>query len=125
MEDVSLGDHLWQIGVLENLPIKASNFTSETIERKFKILAEKWQRETAVLSIISQKVLHPAYQQIIGMGSDALPLLLRELERSPNHWFWALKAITGANPIHPRNRGRLKLMAQDWLEWGRDHGYEW
>lgn len=76
-----------------------------------------------MLSALSQKVIHPAYQRIIGMGEQVVPLLLQELERQPNHWFWALKAITGASPIKPEHRGRISQMAQDWLEWGRDHGY--
>jgi hypothetical protein len=39
-------------------------------------------------------VTHPAYQQIIGLGKEALPLLFGELRRAPDHWFWALRAIT-------------------------------
>lgn len=92
-------------------------------ERLFNQLASQWESETGMLSVLSQKVLHPAYQRIIGMGEKAIPLLLKELEREPNHWFWALRAITGVNPVKPENRGRIKRMAQDWLDWGRDHGY--
>lgn len=76
-----------------------------------------------MLSILSKKVIHPAYQRIIGMGDKAIPLLMRELKREPNHWFWALRAITGANPVKPENRGRVKRMAQDWLDWGHEHDY--
>jgi hypothetical protein len=61
--------------------------------------------------------LHPAYQQIIGMGPVALPFLLRALRRRPEHWFWALKAITGADPVQPEHRGQVRMMAADWLEW--------
>lgn len=43
--------------------------------------------------------MHPAYQQIIGMGEKALPLILRDLrDRPTGHWFWALNAITGEEP---------------------------
>jgi hypothetical protein len=65
--------------------------------------------------------MHPAYQQIIGMGVDALPLILRELEREPDHWFWALEAITGENPVPPTDRGRLNEMARAWLRWASEH----
>ena len=44
-------------------------------------------------------------------GAAAVPLILRELERSIDHWFWALGAITGANPIVEEHRGRLGLIA--------------
>jgi hypothetical protein len=67
--------------------------------------------------------MHPAYQQIIGIGPAAVPLLLRELERDVDHWFWALKAITGVDPVPPASRGKVREMAAAWLRWGRDQGY--
>jgi len=42
---------------------------------------------------------HHAYQRIIGMGDQAIPLLLRELQREVDLWFWALEAITGEDPF--------------------------
>jgi hypothetical protein len=59
--------------------------------------------------------MHPAYQQIIGLGPAGVPLLLRELEREPDHWFWALRAITGEDPVPEEARGRLREMAAAWL----------
>jgi hypothetical protein len=43
--------------------------------------------------------LQPAHQQIIGMGNEAIPLILDELQREEDHWFWALNAITGDVPV--------------------------
>jgi hypothetical protein len=122
---VALGDRSWQMDVLNTWSISRESYQRKILEFKFRSLAQQWQQETALLSRLDQKVLHPAYQQIIGIGAEVLPLIFLELEQQPNHWFWALKAITGANPIKPEHRGRVKLMAQDWLKWGRDHGYEW
>jgi hypothetical protein len=67
--------------------------------------------------------MHPAYQQIIGLDSPALPLILLELRRELDHWFWALKAITGQDPVPPESRGRVQKMTDAWLDWGREHGY--
>src|SRR2546427_853631 len=67
-------------------------------ERLFHKLAEQWRKETAHLSLVIKKVTHPAYQRIIGLGLDAVPLILCELQRRPSNWFWALKAITGVDP---------------------------
>jgi hypothetical protein len=69
--------------------------------------------------------MHPAYQQIIGMGREVVPLILRELEREPDHWFWALKAITGEDPVPEQHRGRVRAMADAWIRWGREHGLLW
>jgi hypothetical protein len=66
----------------------------------------------------------PSYQRIIGLGPAVLPFLLRELEREPDHWFWALKAITGADPVPPSSRGKVREMARFWIEWGRQQGYQ-
>ncbi len=95
------------------------------IETTFLELTEQWRRETGMLSVTSKISMHPAYQRIIGIGQPVVPLIMRELEREPDHWFWALSAITGANPVKPEQRGRLNQMAQAWIEWGKANGYRW
>jgi hypothetical protein len=114
-----------QIDIVKGVNFKPRLLSNSTTGYKFKQLASQWKADTAMLSDLSQKVIHPAYQRIIGMGPDVIPLLLQELNQQPNHWFWALRAITGANPVKSENRGRIKRMAQDWLDWGHDHGYKW
>ena len=95
------------------------------IEVTFLELTEQWRRETGMMSLVSKMSMHPAYQRIIGMGQAVVPLILRELEQEPDHWFWALQAITGANPVKSEQRGRLKQMAEAWIQWGRENGYRW
>jgi len=87
-------------------------------EKKFSELAEKWREETRYLSSVRDMVLHPAYQQIIGMGREALPFLFEELKRQPDHWFWALHAITGEDPVPPEEKGNVEAMTRRWLLWG-------
>ncbi|MBA5866943.1 MAG: hypothetical protein GDA67_09660 [Nitrospira sp. CR1.3] len=89
---------------------------------KFLALAELWRRDVQFMSSVTEMVLHPAYQRIIGMGFAVVPYLLRELERAPDHWFWALTAITGADPVQPEHRGKLRKMADAWLRWGKEQG---
>jgi hypothetical protein len=85
--------------------------------------ARQWKSETRYVSSTSDMVLHPAYQRIIGLGPAAVPLILDELRREPNHWFWALKAITGEDPVPPADRGRLDRMTAAWLAWGQRAGF--
>ncbi|HIK12728.1 MAG TPA: hypothetical protein IGS52_21125 [Oscillatoriaceae cyanobacterium M33_DOE_052] len=85
----------------------------------------EWELAVGGSSFGAEKYSHPAYQEIIAMGSAAIPLLLRELEQRPNHWFEALRTIAGANPIQPSQRGRIKQMAVAWLQWGQENGYQW
>jgi hypothetical protein len=95
----------------------------DDIEATFQGLAARWERETAAHSSVSQVALHPAYQQIIGLGSAAIPLILHEMEQRPNHWFWALRAISGEDPIAPEQRGDMREMTAAWLRWGASAGY--
>ena len=93
--------------------------------REFNDLAEKWRRETGMMSSLEDKFLHPAYLRIIGMGKDAIPLILEEMKQRPGHWFCALKAITGENPMRPDHAGNLNQMTEDWLAWGERNGHIW
>ena len=58
-----------------------SNGGTATLEQVFIRLAEQWRRETLAMSSLTDIVLHPAYYQIIGMGTVALPWVLRELQQ--------------------------------------------
>lgn len=91
----------------------------------FEALASEWKEQVGGSSFVAEKTRHPAYHKIIEMGQVVVPFLLRELEQKPTHWFEALKAITGENPVQPEQRGRTKQMAQAWLKWGREQGYNW
>lgn len=115
----------WEIGFSTSLTESENAFPATAAAERFEMLARKWREECAHLSAVREMVLHPAYQQIIGMGKDAIPFLLRELERQPDHWFWALWAITQENPVRPEHQGRVRKMAQDWLEWAKQEGIQW
>jgi len=93
--------------------------------QKFYSLAEAWRQDIRFTSSLTQMILYPTYQRIIGMGFAAVPFLLRELERKPDHWFWALHAITGADPVQPEDRGKLRKMAEVWLKWGKEQRLTW
>ncbi len=97
----------------------------ETAESLFNRLAAQWRQERGATSWAFEMAMLPSYQRVIGMGPAAIPFILRELERQPDHWFWALKSITGANPVKPPQRGKIKEMAQAWLDWARQRGYRW
>jgi len=95
------------------------------LRQEFTRLADQWRRERGATSLAKRLAEHPAYRQIVAMGDEAVPWILAELEREPDHWFVALHEITGASPVPEPSRGKLKEMAQAWIEWGRQHGYRW
>lgn len=96
---------------------------SAEVSSAFNALAFKWRVETEFASSVNEMAIHPAYQQIIGMGEKVVPVLLRELQRRPDHWFWALKAITRQDPVPDEARGDFDAMVAAWLRWGRTQGY--
>jgi uncharacterized protein (DUF433 family) len=100
---------------------KMARPSSDSIEALFQKLVNEWRKETAHLSLIAKKVMHPAYQRIIGLGPRAIPLILRELEQKPGFWFWALQALTGEDPASPD--ATVDETAQAWLQWGKEHQY--
>ena len=93
------------------------------IAEKFQRLSDEWRSKTAYASSILEIATTPEYQQIIGMGRAVVPLILQELARSPDHWFWALKAITGEDPVPEQDRGNFEKMTGAWLAWGAANGY--
>jgi cold shock CspA family protein len=94
----------------------------KTARDRFDKLAKRWLAESRHMSDVTAMVMLPSYQEIVGIGPDAVPLMLERLKRAPEHWFWALRAITGANPVPDADRGRVSAMAQEWVNWGHEHG---
>lgn len=97
----------------------------EELETIFNNLVDQWKKETRGISSNTELILHPAYQQIIDMGKDVIPLLLRELEKKSGRWFWALKSISRENPVPADKIGKTKVMIDIWLDWGKRNGYQW
>ena len=89
----------------------------------FDRLAEEWRHDRPRGVDVADMVMHPSYQRIIGMGEDAIPMILSELDRQPDHWFWALHSITGVDPVPEECQGNIAGMANAWLEWGRQNGF--
>jgi hypothetical protein len=100
----------------------SGRLVSQEMVRRFNELAARWREDTEFHS--SPKILfeHPAYQEIIGFGPDVLPLLLKDMEETGSFWFWALKAITGENPVPYADRGDIPRVTEHWLNWGRERG---
>ena len=106
-----------ELGVASELALAED----EDKERKFRRLADQWVCETEHVSSIKKASMHPAYQRIIGMGPAVVPYLLREIEQNPDHWFWALNAITEEDPAAGEDSLDGAKMA--WLQWGKEKGY--
>lgn len=90
---------------------------------KFGELVAAWKTGSMHMSNSAQMALLRPYQQIIGLGWPAIPLILGELQREPDHWFWALEMITQQNPVDPSSLGNIREMTESWIQWGIENGF--
>lgn len=120
-----------EIRALEPLPVDWSEGQllrvekaddSDDVARRFHALVRSWKSETTFLSSISDIVAHPAYQEIIALGPAVVPLILDEMRREADQWFWALQTLTGENPAPLAAQGNMKEMTAHWLKWAEKHG---
>jgi hypothetical protein len=100
--------------------IKAVTGEAE-LEQKFQRLAKEWRKETRHISSIRERSMNRAYQRIIAMGKPALLFILRDLQRTRDHWLWALNMIEDENPA-----SHIEIFdeaVEAWLDWGKQRGY--
>ncbi len=96
-------------------------FASRELQAEFHALVDQWQTETSFHSSLGEIFTNQAYQRIMAMGRDALPLILAELRRKPGHWFYALEKIAGRDMAEGAKTFAEARTA--WLRWGRDNNY--
>ena len=77
----------------------------------------------AVFVELAQMAMLRPYQQIVGMGMIAVPLILEELHREPDQWFWALECITEENPVPRTGRRPGKGDGRRLDPFGAEHGF--
>lgn len=98
----------------------------ESLGDRFRKQAEKWQRETRHLSSPLQKMIHPSYQAILGMGAEhkqeIVSFMLRDLQQNQGDWFLALSYLTQADPTNPKDAGKTAKLAGAWIKWGKEKG---
>jgi hypothetical protein len=104
-----------------HLESPASSIRERRRER-FGRLSRQWREDTQWLSSTTDIAMHPAYQAIIGMGPDALQMILDDLRANSGYWYWALKAISNDDPVPPGDRGAIRKMKSAWLRWGEQKG---
>jgi hypothetical protein len=90
------------------------------IAHSFDSLTEEWREATAVESNLERIVMNEAYQRIIGLGPQVLPHILKDLEETLDHWFWALTAIVGEDKAIGQTS--VGAAAEAWLAWARSIG---
>jgi hypothetical protein len=97
--------------------------TDQEVRERFYSLLHEFKEDTHFLSNYAKKFSHPAYAGILGLGPQAIPLILKELQAgSGGVWFHALASISGENPVAPGHESSASMMRADWIAWGRRNG---
>jgi hypothetical protein len=112
---------------MATLPVKQTPDTpaADTVEHRFRQLEATWMAEVGHHSSTTKLVNHRAFQEIIRLGQAVVPFMLQDLEKRPRLWVWALREITGADPVPVSDRGNIAKMSEAWLRWARAKGYLW
>lgn len=90
---------------------------------QFQELSRDWKAKRGASSSLADMSMLEPYQKIIGMGPDAVPLILAQLRAEgsePDQWFWALRILTGINPVKLEDQGDFRAMARAWIDWGSE-----
>lgn len=94
---------------------EASAGPPRSVRKRFDRLVEEWTQDVMFASSSHDIVLHRAYQQVIGLGRQVIPLIYEEMVAGELHWSWALYAITGVNPAAETDSPRDATDA--WMRW--------
>jgi hypothetical protein len=94
------------------------------IRAQFQELVKAWKVDRRSYSSSTDALInHAAYRKIIALGPVAIPFILGELQKEPDHWFPALAMLAKDNPVPPEARGDLDKMTKIWLAWGKAKGH--
>jgi hypothetical protein len=86
-----------------------------SLEDKFNALADAWDDHNLGSPKIDYRSL--SVLQIIGMGPNVIPFLIKRLESGETRWIFALKCITGEEAESPDMRGDANQVIDSWSNW--------
>jgi hypothetical protein len=109
------------VGEKQTAPPQVPARTPSELEEVFESLVSEWKQSRRLSSSVADRITHSAYLRIIGLGPAVLPLLLKELQREPDHWLVALYAVAGGDMA--AGADSFEAAVSRWLQWGRERGY--
>jgi len=110
-------DYIGRVRTVQCIRSFSDNDIDEAVFKKlFNELYKEWREETRFDSFIGDPY-HKCYNNIVQLGYRVVPYIITKLKEDPSLIFTALTRITGENPIQEENRGIVKKMAGDWIDW--------
>jgi hypothetical protein len=96
------------------------------MEGRFTELTKAWRAhllEVMDQSLASRAIACDAFDALVALGPDAIPLILREYQGINVPWGAVLARITGETALGDGLTGNRKDTRERWLAWARQHGY--
>lgn len=85
---------------------------------------KKWIKNTINISSTHQMMEHQEYSKLIDMGVDIIPLIFTKMDDNPILCFLLLSEITGDDPVHKKDRGKISAMKEAWRKWAMRYSKE-
>ncbi|MBC7853193.1 MAG: SAM-dependent DNA methyltransferase [Pirellulaceae bacterium] len=104
-------------------PMPISVNEPKRVEQRFRELSKELEIATQLHASARFTISHPAYREIIDLGPEVIPILLREMRDDPGLWSDALHELTRADPV-PEGATSLADAARAWVAWGREQGHD-
>ncbi len=95
---------------------------------RFYQLMKEWNEERKYMSILEDGLECHACQQIIEMGNDAIPMILKEMRKATKakgielaYWSLVLEKITGGNPDSKNTYHNPNVFVDAWVKYLEDY----
>jgi hypothetical protein len=90
--------------------------------QRFYSLLNIWRSDTAFFSDPDLIVAHPAFQALVELAGDIVPLAIEDLRARPSNLVWVLDDAIG-EVEYPRDIiGDLVAMSNAWIDWAERNG---
>lgn len=104
-----------------SVPVAEADFSPQATKLgvidRFRRLYSVWLDDTAHMSSVREMMAQESFEQMVAMGPDVLPLVLRELKAKPTFLFLVAQRITGHNPVTPDCVGDVQKIVTCWVNW--------
>lgn len=117
----AIRDHLlspeWS-GAIAELPGGGAALAQVAYDARVSALIDRWERETGVHSSFTKRTRHESFRALLDLGPRAVGAILRHsIFLEPSWSVLALPELTGANPLHEEDRGKIGAVITRWVLW--------
>jgi hypothetical protein len=102
-------------------PITREDVMKTAARIRFDALNAEWFTETTFQPSVTRICMHPAFLDIVSMGTTAVPFIVVSLRQRPSFLTEALRRIVGSPPETSIGaNGKVQQAAAAWIHWYED-----